>query len=495
MEQSDSQLNSFEEHVPLKAKIALGFMNAGNGFMSTIGLGSINLFYLKLTGIDPGLMAISWILFALWNAVNDPLLGIIEDRTRSKLGRRVPFLRYGGIFYGIAFILIWFPFTTNAQLLFWNHLLMLFIFDTLFSMIGLIGYSLPSEMAVTAKERANTILISGIIAVIGSIPSFVLPVIYLGNTPDIQGFRGAMIIGACLSALAITCSSYFIKENKFAILEEPLGFLDSLRICLKSRPFLVAVGSVFFLSIMEAILTSYVVFLLDYLYIINLSNIWTWITAGLAVIIVLYPFLKINVIISKYGLKRVMIFGLKGAILGFGIFLVLNLLLRPTAMNKIDFAIIAIPFAFMLLGFLTYMFLAPPVMGEVMDYDEIQTDKRRETTYAGMNALMTKPAISIGHAAFLGILEAFGYINEVDPVTHLTLPPVLQPVSVSLGVIIAFGAVPIGCLLIALSIFRFFPLDGPDWQVQKRNLQKVHEEKERAYIAYIKKLEDETDKT
>ena len=107
---SDGALE-FDEKIPTSAKVAYGFANAGNGLLSGLGLGAINLFYLKATAIEPSMMAISWIVFAVWNAINDPLLGILEDKTKSKLGRRIPYLRYGSIFYVLAFIMIWFPFT------------------------------------------------------------------------------------------------------------------------------------------------------------------------------------------------------------------------------------------------------------------------------------------------------------------------------------------------------------------------------------------------
>jgi glycoside/pentoside/hexuronide:cation symporter, GPH family len=485
MSNTEIENDLLDEKVPLKSKLALGFTNAGNAFLSNMGLGAINLFYLKVTGIEPGLLAISWLLFALWNAVNDPLLGIMEDRTRSSLGRRVPFLRYGAIFYGISFVLIWYPFTTNTDLLFWNHLLMLFIFDTLFSMIGLITYALPSEMAITAKERASTILISGIIALIGIVPSFIFPILYLGDVPDVESFRIAMIISACISVVAITVGSYFIKENKYAVMEEPLGVIESLKICLKSRPFIIVVGGVFFMGIMESIIMGYVLFLFDYIFFLDLSSALTWIMLALAALIVIYPIIKMDALIEKNGLKNMMILSVKGGILGFCVFFIVGLIIRPNPANKMDFAIISIPFALMLLSFLSYMFLAPALMGEVMDFDEIQTGKRRETTYAGMNALMTKPAISIGHAAFLGIIVAFGYVNEINPNTNLTLSPLEQPESVAMGVLIGFCAISIVCLFFSWFIFRFFPLHGPEWMKKKAEIQKIHQEKEKQYFAFI----------
>ena len=64
-------------------------------------------FYTKYLGLDEGLASIVWIIFAVWNALNDPLFGYISDRTRSKLGRRIPYIRYGALLYGLVFVAFW----------------------------------------------------------------------------------------------------------------------------------------------------------------------------------------------------------------------------------------------------------------------------------------------------------------------------------------------------------------------------------------------------
>ena len=92
--------STFDDSVPVKAKLGFSAVNTSNIILSGLGLGSIDIFYLKFYNLDPRLIAISWILFMVWNAVNDPLIGIIQDKTKSKLGRRVPYLRYGALLGG-----------------------------------------------------------------------------------------------------------------------------------------------------------------------------------------------------------------------------------------------------------------------------------------------------------------------------------------------------------------------------------------------------------
>ena len=102
---------------------------------------------------------------------------------------------------------------------------------------------------------------------------------------------------------------------------------------------------------------------------------------------------------------------------------------------------------FIIIGLIGYMLINQPLMGDAIDYDELRTGKRRETTYSGVNALITKPAVSIGQAAFLWILVYYGY-DEEKKVSE-------QPATVSTGVLVPFTLIPIVCMLIAMVFMHF----------------------------------------
>ena len=68
-------------------------------------------------GLDVNLNIIVLILFGVWNAINDPIYGFLADKTKSKLGRRIPWIRYGAPIMAIIYALIWisFPGTEGNQ--------------------------------------------------------------------------------------------------------------------------------------------------------------------------------------------------------------------------------------------------------------------------------------------------------------------------------------------------------------------------------------------
>lgn len=471
-----------EEKVAVSAKIAYGASNSANMYLSGIGLNIIDIFYLKATTISPAWLALSWILFIVWNQVNDPLIGILQDRTKTKIGRRIPYLRYGAPIYVLTFIWIWFPFTNVQEMLFFNHLLMLFLFDTLFSMEGLILYSMPAEMAITAKERGNIMLWTTAFAVIGILGSLIVPLIYLGEVPDLEGFRVMMIITGILCGIVFYIGSYFIKENEYTLDEEPLGFWESIKHSFKNKPFLIVEVSIFAMVLMQNVLVSYFIFIFDFVVDLQIDvlNVLLFI---LMIIVLGAVIIWINKNIEKYGLKWMMIIGGIIAIFGFTAFLFIGLSIDISPSNKMPLTLFLIPLGGIGLGLVSFLILNQPIMGECMDYDETLTGKRRETSYAGMNALITKPAVSIGHAIFLWIIAIYGYDETISD-------PLLQPAGISTGVILAFTVVPIICLIIGVIALFFYPLHGEEWRETKKNLYDIHVEKEKAYYEKLKNQAD-----
>ncbi|MHA1849155.1 MAG: MFS transporter, partial [Promethearchaeota archaeon] len=260
----------FEESIPKASKIWYALANGANGILSGLGLGQVMVFYTDIMHLDPNLQGLAWLIFAGWNAINDPILGILEDRSKNKLGRRIPFLRYGAPIYAFLFIFVWFPFAPpgNQPLLFLNLLIILFLFDTIYSLIGLVTYSLPAEMAITAKERGSIIMYSSFIGFPTQLIGFVLPIAFLQTMTleNVFQWQFMMIIFGVICGLTIFFSSFFIKENKWAQKEETLGFVESVVETFKNKQFLILEVMIFATLINQTILLSGVVFLFKYSY-------------------------------------------------------------------------------------------------------------------------------------------------------------------------------------------------------------------------------------
>ncbi len=88
-------------------KIAYGAGDSGFSLTST-ALALLYLdFLINVVGLDPGLAGVSIGVGRIWDALNDLIIGTLSDRTRSRWGRRRPYLLFGALPFGLAFILMW----------------------------------------------------------------------------------------------------------------------------------------------------------------------------------------------------------------------------------------------------------------------------------------------------------------------------------------------------------------------------------------------------
>ena len=85
-----------------------------------------------LSLVDFGLL---FMFYGIWNAINDPLIGFYMDKLKPKKGRRVPWIIYGTIPMTLGFIGLWLVPFSEKGLVFLYGLIMLFIFDTGFTIV------------------------------------------------------------------------------------------------------------------------------------------------------------------------------------------------------------------------------------------------------------------------------------------------------------------------------------------------------------------------
>jgi len=482
-----SETKFIDERLPLKTKLAFGFTNSANGMLSGLAIGgAITLFYNVKLGLSEELVAIVWLAFAFWNAINDPLFGILQERTNTKIGRRIPYLRYGAPIYVLTFIFCWYPFTgTSQNALFWNipswspipnspqialflnMLFVLFLVDSLFTMIGLITYTLPAEMTLTQQGRSNLSVYSIYLGAIGMIVAMVIPLILLDNEPGVihPFFRPAMIIVGVVAGTIMFAASYFLVENEYTRTEEPLGFFKSIVETVKNREFLVLEASNFFYILAYTTLTGAIFYFVPY--VLGFSGLMASLPLVLVFLMIFGFAVVANHYVKKYGLKKVYIVGLISSSV---IFLLMLAVGKFTIPSLIVLAVLGI-------GFAPVALINGPLMSDVIDNDELLTGKRRETTYAGMNALVTKPSISIANAIFLATINAFGFDNL----------KATQTSQAQFGIILGFTLVPAICLALSALALKWYKLDGPEWFEKKKKLNAIHLQKEQEYIAELQK--------
>lgn len=454
-----------EELVPLKARVAISAGDAATAILQSMAAsGALTYYFVSLRGLNANLAGIVWLLFGIWNAINDPIFGYISDRTKSALGRRIPYIRYGAPIFIIGFIAFWvkIPGTDMQQTaLFIQLLLALFVYDILYTAIATSFWVMPYEVAVSNKAR-GTIYVWKILFMVFTIvvPFAVEATIKpeVGDLPGISVFRWAMIGLGLAMGLIIFFSTYFFKEKHYAQAEEQFDFLKSFKECFTNRSFVVFEVLSFTIMFAQTALMTGIWYYFDVLDMPRGPMLGA-LGAGIVLGVILWIRQR-----DRWGIKLcTQVFTLAFAL---GCALV--------ALFGRNVPLATVGFFFFGVGFSGGMYLIPLMNGDVVDMDEHRTGLRREGMYAGINSFITKPAISIAAWALLSIMAAYGYNDK--------LPAAAQSYAAGTGVLIGWAA-PTGILLfLSFLSLLFYPLAGAEWEAIKVKLAQVHGEKERAYL-------------
>lgn len=453
--------NVVEEKVPFMSKFTVSFADGMtatlNGLITASGL---TYYYVTYLGLSSGWASIAWILFGVWNAINDPIFGFITDHTHSKLGRRIPFIRYGAPLIVAAFILTWFPWNAASQgWLMAQMLICLFLFDTLYTAIASALYVMPFEMAVTNKARSGIIIWKMLFSLISmGVPLVLFPMIRPEIGSDDTMFQIIMVGIAIVSGIIIWGSTFFYKENGYIQEEKQMGIGKSIAYCFKNKPFLLFEVVSWTVIFAQTILMTGLTYYMDAFTYINSLFIYIPLVLGAASGLVFW--LKNY---NKMGLKVMMI--VMCSTFAFGL-----LFMIPFGVYEFG---AAVSFFFIGVGFSGGMYLIPLLNGDVIDYDESKTGLRREGMYAGVNSLVTKPAISIANALFLGVLGWFSYNFDIEAG--------LQTSTAKYGIIIAWVAFAALFVILSLVAMCFYPLHGKEWEDEKNKLAVIHRDKQEKY--------------
>ncbi|MFX0048689.1 MAG: MFS transporter, partial [Candidatus Hermodarchaeota archaeon] len=437
-----------------------------NGLLNGLVFANLTFFYNVKLGADEGLLIIGWLVFIIWNVINDPIASYIVDNTRTKIGRRVPYIRYGSIFYGLAFIFCWFPISPldNQVGLFINFTAALFLLDTMFTLVGVCYFSLPNEIAITAKGRASIGVYSSTLGLVNLILGFVLPVLLLTGQEGIHPLFGPVIIIIGIgSSVLLFITSFGIKENMFAQLQEHEGFIEGLKLTFKNKPFWILMVPAFLIATLYPIFFTGILYYIDYI-ISGQSPVYVLLATIIGIILGLILTLRK---IAKWQPKKTMIIN---AYLIVGGLILLFVVGYNSILASIPFLLIGIGYGGAAIGNFA-------IMGDVIDNDELITGKRREAVYGGVNAIVTKPSVSIANAIFLAIISGFGFISEQHPQDFIAI----------IGIMIAFCIVPAILLFFTAISLRWYPLDGSEWLQKKAQIMKIHNEKEREYLEMLSK--------
>ncbi len=454
------------------AKIAYGVGNLGTAlFVNTINSFLI-FFYTDIVRLDPSRVGLAYaISYGVWNAINDPLIGVLSDRTRTRWGRRIPYIAFGTPFTLIFFILIWSPPLGGQPLtnplntdIFLYFAVVIALFDLAYTAVTVAYTAIFPEAFEHIEDRTEVSIYRQVAAMVGTALGLaVMPLLvssFSARAGDLGGWRGAGIVLGLIGAAALGFSLLGSRERKEVSKEEALPILPALKETLTNRSFLTFAAANLMICFIWSWLSAMVPFFTKYVLGVGTEQMSLIFVGMFLTSIALYPLWR--KIALRLGSKRT----LQLSVTLFVVFMLPVLFIQnlPQA------------FAMMLLVGAAnsgITLIRDVVLSDVIDEDELRTGKRREGSYFGVNVFIERLAmVLIGGASSL-VLGLSGYNALLET----------QPPSVALGIRLGMVLLPAAALAIFLAAMHFYPLGKERVQTQRERLDTLHREKAAQLLA------------
>ncbi len=406
-------------------------------------------FYETEMGLLPDLFGLLMILYGVWNAINDPLLGYWMDTKKMARGRRVPWIIIGNIPLTLGFIFLWVvPVAGQLEMFLWA-LVMLFIFDLGFTLAISAWAALYTEMYEDEKERASVVALKDTIAFISSMVGVILPPLLAGQLT----WSG---VGATFGLISFTTMYLSLKgsrERKEYQTDKPLAFIPSLKETFKNRPFIAITLTYamidFCFGLTMLVLPFYSRFVLG-----MPSDMVGFTAIGVALgILASVPFWRW--VYAKKGPKE----GLMLAMVIFGVGMAPIFL----AQDFTQIIVLTLVPGFGAAG----MLMTEPAMSAAIDYDELQTGKRREATYNGILTFVARLSLVFNGITLWIIQVSTGFVSGAET----------QPPEAMLGIQLLVSLVPVTGTALGLLCLSFFSLNHARFQEMQEKLKVIHEKR------------------
>ncbi len=145
-----------QDRLTRRTKLIYGCGDTGFSLTGTIIAAYFAIFLTDVVGISPGIAAIAIFVGRSWDYINDPLIGYLSDRTRTRWGRRRPFLLFGALPFALAFILMWYrPPIQNLVFLAIYYAFAYVLFDSAATFVYMPYFALTPELTSNYDERTS----------------------------------------------------------------------------------------------------------------------------------------------------------------------------------------------------------------------------------------------------------------------------------------------------------------------------------------------------
>ena len=442
---NEENISNESEIVPTGKKISWAVGNIGGLAIGQASILLLYAYYFLYLGVPLSPLGISLVLlvYGIWDAINEPLIGHISDITRNRWGRRKPFIAFGLIPLVICSYLIYTPpisdpITTTIYLI-----VILILYETFVTCCFTLWFALFPELTLDQNQRYAISRYKEIFGVVGLILGLAIaPLIASSYSDPVQGFSMMGLILGIIAALSLLPTLFFIKEREeYQIVEEnKVGFIESMKIALKSKSFVCFILVQFLLQLSYSVVLSGLPLFFEGVLGMQASE---WAIQMLLIFCVVIPGLYVWIkIAEKKGTRYALFISMICFCLTFPLIFIVY--------NSTTMLIVLLIAGFGLGGLMIFPTI---LLSDVIDEDQLKTNERREGIFNGVSGVIVKSSNAISWLV-LGIVLTVFQINR-ENVNPSTLTPFGE-----LGLRILLGAIPVVFLLLSMLFLYLYPLTG-----------------------------------
>lgn len=443
-----------KEGLSRRTKLMYGVGDAGINLADTmVGL-LFAIFLTDVVGLRPGLAALVIFVGRSFDYINDPIIGYLSDRTRSRWGRRRPFILFGMLPFALVYMLLWWipPFSTQMGLAIYYGLAFV-LYDTMATVLYMPYFALTPELTSDYDERTSLTTYRMVFSTLGAMIAFVVPLAIIGTmNPESAG--RVMTVGAAvafLSILPMLAVFFGTRERAEYQDQEQPGIKASVLAAINNKPFLYATGIFLFgwtaLDVTQATLLYFLKYRL------NLEQNYD-LVFGLLFVAALISLPLWNWVASHWDKQKAIVFGM--------LFLSVSIIGMGFMNPEWGLPLVLVFSSLVGFGLGAIQVLTWSMIPDAVEWDELKTGQRHEGMFYSLVQTMRKIGSSLSLPFVLLMLEWTGYVANAP----------VQPRSTILGIQALIGPIPAVFLLVGIIFASRYPLNRKVFEQVRAELAK-----------------------